>query len=150
MLFFLRYDFINPATLKGLERTVERFKELKYADSFTVDFQKWGYVPYTSSLVMFKERTDFEVLENDPDNFHYFEKNIKGQTHLQSTIECSRGAAGLFGAYAALKYLGIEGYQTVITHCLQNANFFRKRLRCMPSARVLAPENCGPSVVFRL
>jgi glutamate/tyrosine decarboxylase-like PLP-dependent enzyme len=46
LIFFLDYDFnknplrINSATLPGLRRNVERFRELKFADSFTVDFQK--------------------------------------------------------------------------------------------------------------
>ena len=72
MLFFLSYDFksnplnINEETLNGIKRNTERFKELKYADSFTVDFQKWGYVPYTSSLVMFKNKDDMKYLQNDP------------------------------------------------------------------------------------
>jgi glutamate/tyrosine decarboxylase-like PLP-dependent enzyme len=156
MLFFLDYDFdanplrINAATLAGIRRNAERFRELKYADSFTVDFQKWGYVPYTSSLVMFKNREDLKVLENDPENFHYFENDLQGQTHLQSTIECSRGAAGVFGAYAALKYMGVEGYQTVLAHCLQNANYFRQRLRELGFVKVLAPGNQGPSAGFRV
>jgi len=156
MLFFLDYDFdrnplrINPATLEGLLRNVERFRELKYADSFTVDFQKWGYVPYTSSLVMFKDKSDLKLLENDPENFHYFESDLQGHTHLQSTIECSRGAAGVFGAYAALKYMGVEGYRIVLAHCLQNANYFRYRLRELGFVKVLAQLNQGPSVGFRL
>jgi glutamate/tyrosine decarboxylase-like PLP-dependent enzyme len=131
MIFFLDYDFaanplaINAATLAGIERNVSRFAELRYADSFTVDFQKWGYVPYTSSLVMIKEQDDLKAMENDPEHFSYFERDIQGQTHLQSTIECSRGASDLFGAYAALNYLGVEGYRTVLAHCLQNANYFR-------------------------
>jgi glutamate/tyrosine decarboxylase-like PLP-dependent enzyme len=156
MLFFLDYDFarnplhINAATLAGIRRSAARFCELKYADSFTVDFQKWGYVPYTSSLVMFKNREDLKVLENDPENFHYFENDLQGQTHLQSTIECSRGASGVFGAYAALKYMGVEGYQTVLAHCLQNANYFRHRLRQLGFVKVLAPGNQGPSAGFRV
>jgi glutamate/tyrosine decarboxylase-like PLP-dependent enzyme len=156
LLFFRGYDFernplkINPATLEGLRRNVERADELRYADSFTVDFQKWGYVPYTSSLVMFKDRRDLKALENAPENFSYFERDLQGQTHLQSTIECSRGAAGLFGAYAALRYLGVEGYRTVIAHCLQNANYFRQELGRLGFAKVLAAENQGPSVGFRL
>ncbi len=84
MIFFLGYDFaanplaINSATLAGIERNVARFAELKYADSFTVDFQKWGYVPYTSSLVMIKEQDDLKAMENDPENFSYFERDIQG------------------------------------------------------------------------
>jgi glutamate/tyrosine decarboxylase-like PLP-dependent enzyme len=115
-----------------------------------VDFQKWGYAPYTSSLVMFADRNDLKYLENDPDNFSYFEDALQGQTHLQSTIECSRGAAGVFAAYAALNYLGIEGYQTVLAHCLQNADYFRFRLKQLGFVKVIAPENAGPSVGFRI
>jgi glutamate/tyrosine decarboxylase-like PLP-dependent enzyme len=156
MLFFLDYDFetnplrIHAGTLAGIRQIVGRLEELKYADSFTVDFQKWGYVPYTSSLVMFKNKADLKSLESDPDNFYYFESELQGQTHLQSTIECSRGAAGVFGAYAALKYMGREGYQILIAHCLQNANYFRHRLRQLGFIKVLAPENHGPSVSFRI
>lgn len=156
LIFFLDYDFdanplgIDDATLEGLRKNTDRFRELKYADSFTVDFQKWGYVPYTSSLVMVKHRDSMKALEHDPENFSYFEKDIQGQTHLQSTIECSRGATGLFGAYSALQYLGKTGYRVLIANSLQNADYMRRRLAQTPGAHVMAPENHGPSVVFRL
>jgi glutamate/tyrosine decarboxylase-like PLP-dependent enzyme len=156
LIFFLDYDFdrnplhIMPQTLEGLRKNVDLFRELKYADSFTVDFQKWGYVPYTSSLVMVKDRASMQALEHDPENFSYFEKNVQGQTHLQSTIECSRGAAGLFGAYAALNSMGKQGYQILIAHGLQNADYLRRRLQKTRGAIAVAPENCGPSVGFRL
>lgn len=156
LIFFLDYDFegnplaIHPYTLDGLQRNVDRFRELRHADSFTVDFQKWGYVPYTSSLVMVKDRASMKALEHDPENFSYFEQDVQGQTHLQSTIECSRGAAGLFGAYAAMQYLGKQGYQILIAHGLQNADYLRGRLAVLPGACVVATENRGPSVGFRL
>lgn len=156
MIFFNDYDFsgdlleINQATLVGIEHTIQRVKELKYADTFSVDFQKWGYVPYTSSLVMIKNKDDMKALENDPENLSYFEHDLQGQTHLQSTIECSRGAAGMFGAYSALKYMGLEGYQVVLAHCLQNANYFRHELLKLGCVRLITPENQGPSVGFRL
>jgi glutamate/tyrosine decarboxylase-like PLP-dependent enzyme len=156
LIFFLDYDFdanplgIDELTLEGLRKNTDRFRELKYADSFTVDFQKWGYVPYTSSLVMVKHRDSMKALEHDPENFSYFEKDIQGQTHLQSTIECSRGAAGLFGAYSAMQYLGKTGYRVLIAHGLQNAHYLRCRLAEHPGACAIAPENHGPSLVFRL
>ncbi len=156
IIFFLNYDFglnplgINETTLKGLKTHAERFAELKFADSFTVDFQKWGYVPYTSSLLMVKDRDSMKALEHDPENFSYFEKDTQGQTHLQSTIECSRGAAGLFGAYTAMKYMGAEGYQTMIANGLQNANYFRHQLQQVPGSVLVASRNHGPSVGFRL
>ena len=156
LIFFLGYDFesnplgINDKTLKGLRETTELIGELKYADSFTIDFQKWGYVPYTSSLVMIKDKRDLKYLENDPEHFSYFEKSTQGQTHLQSTIECSRGASGTFGAYAAMKYLGREGYQILLAHCLQNANYFRYRLSRLKFVKIMAIQNQGPSVGFRI
>jgi len=156
LLFFLDYDFdrnplaIQDETVAGLKRNVACFGELRYADSFTVDFQKWGYVPYPSSLVMFKNKSDLKHLEHDPADFSYFERDLQGRTHLQSTIECSRGATGVFGAYAALRYLGVEGYRIVIAHCLQNADAFRRRLRQFPNVKVVAPGNRGPSVGFRI
>lgn len=156
LIFFLDYDFranplaINDATLGGLERNVEKFREMRYADSFTVDFQKWGFVPYTSSLVMVKDVASIKALEHDPETFTYFEKDVQGQTHLQATIECSRGAAGLFGAYASLEYLGKRGHQILIAHGLQNAAYLRSRLRGQPGVHLCAPENHGPSVGFRL
>ena len=100
-------------------------KGLKEADSFTVDFQKWGYAPYTSSLLMVRDRQDFEALRQQSSYFSYFEDKLKSKTYLQSTIECSRGAAGVFSAYSALQFLGKEGYQTILAHGLQNANYMR-------------------------
>lgn len=156
MLFFQKYDFdnnplhINKVTLNGLQRNLELFEQIKYADSFTVDFHKWGYVPYTSSVVMIKNRKDMDSLANCPENFTYFEEEQQGLTHLQSTIECSRGAQGIYGAYGALKYLGIEGYQAILAHCLQNANYFRHRLDEFEEVKVLAYQNQGPSVAFRI
>ena len=156
LIFFLDYDFernpleINDDTLTGLRRNTERFRELRYADSFTVDFQKWGYVPYTSSLVMIRDQRDLAALEHDPENFSYFEKDTEGQTHLHSTIECSRSATGVFGAATALAHLGIEGHQILVANSLQTAGYFRHRLAQTPGVMCLAPSNRGPSTSFRL
>ena len=156
LLFFLGYDFaknplrINAATLPGLHRNVDLFRDLQLADSFTIDFQKWGYVPYTSSLVMIKNGADLKALEHDPEYFSYFEKSLEGKGHLHATIECSRGAAGLFGAYTALHYLGIEGFQRLVANTLHNAHYFYFRLSCIPVVKLMAAQNHGPSVGFRL
>ena len=156
LLFFLDYDFnenplrINSATLPGLRRNVEHFREIRLADSFTIDFQKWGYVPYTSSLVMIRDRADLKAMEHDEDYFSSFEKGMEGKTHHHSTIECSRGAAGLFGAYAAMHYLGIDGFQRLVANSLQNANYFRFQLNGVPGVKLMAVQNQGPSVGFRM
>jgi len=156
LIFFMDYDFdrnpleINEGTLTGLRRNTDRFRELRHADSFTVDFHKWGYVPYTSSLVMIRDRRDLTALEHDPENFTYFEKDTEGQTHLHSTIECSRGGVGVFGAATSLLHLGVEGHQLLVANSLQTAGYFRHRLAQTPGVMVLAPANQGPSASFRL
>lgn len=156
MLFYLKYDFernplsINQATLEGIKSLLPKIKSLQLADSFTVDFQKWGYVPYTSSLVMIKNKRDLNALKTDSGYYSYFEHMQREESHLQSTIECSRSAVGVFSAYSALQHLGIEGYQTLIAHTLQNANYFRCQLALLPYCKVTAVDNQGPSVTFRL
>ena len=156
ILFFLDYDFnanplrINEKTLEFLRRNVELFSGLKYADSFSVDFHKWGYVPYTSSLLMVKDGSSFDALRHDPEYYCYFDRSEMVHSHLQSTIESSRGGAGIFGAYAALEYLGMDGYRTLVANTLQNAAYFRYAVDRSPGAVLLAPHNYGPSVTFRL
>ena len=156
LIFFLDYDFknnplqINQATLQGLEHNMLNFRNLKYADSFTVDFHKWGYVPYTSSLVMFKDKGDLKHLANSDENFSYFEADSDYSENYHYTIECSRGGAGVFGAYAGLEYMGVKGYQITLAHCLQNANYFRERLESFSNIKVIASDNQGPNVCFRI
>ncbi len=156
LLFFKEYAFernelaINTATLEGLEVTNSLVKGLRYADSITIDFQKWGYVPYTSSLILVKDRQDMQALQHDADYFSYFEAQQWNQTHLQSTIECSRSAVGVFSAYSALESIGIEGYQMLIAHGLQNANYLRCLLSKLRNCKVVSGSNQGPCVTFRL
>ncbi|OOE44888.1 aspartate aminotransferase family protein [Salinivibrio kushneri] len=156
LVMFNDYDFaanpigINAATLNKLQALIPRIRGLRFADSITIDFQKWGFVPYTASLVMFKQHTDMEHLKQDPHYFSYFESSKTQQTHLQSTIECSRGAAGAYGSYCALNMLGKRGYQTMIAHSLQNAEYLKAHLDALPHCKVVAGDNLGPTVAFRL
>ncbi|MFG0607543.1 pyridoxal phosphate-dependent decarboxylase family protein [Vibrio mimicus] len=156
ILFFSSYDLqanplaINSATLAAIAEWLPKIRALQWADSFTVDFQKWGYVPYTSSLVMIKNSHDLQVLKSDPSYYSYFETARQQETHLQATIECSRSAVGVFSAYSALQMMGVEGYQILLAHCLQNANYLRAQLATLPHCKLIAEHNRGPSVAFRL
>ncbi|WP_375749380.1 pyridoxal phosphate-dependent decarboxylase family protein [Vibrio sp. HN007] len=156
LMFFNEYNFdenkldINPATLYGLETIMPKVRSLRFADSITIDFQKWGYVPYTSSMIIIKNGDDMEALKQDPRYFTYFDPKMKEDSHLQSTIECSRSAVGVFSAYSALSYIGIEGYQLLMAYCMQNANYLRYLLSTQEHCRVVSASNQGPSVTFRL
>ncbi|EJL6356782.1 aspartate aminotransferase family protein [Vibrio cholerae] len=156
LLFFASYDLqrnplaINAATLSAITEWLPKIRALQWADSFTVDFQKWGYVPYTSSLVMIKNSHDLQALKSDPSYFSYFETARQQETHLQATIECSRSAVGVFAAYSALQMMGIDGYQTILAHGLQNASYLRAQLATLAHCKLVAEQNHGPSVAFRL
>lgn len=105
----------------------EKYKYLYLADSVAIDFHKWGYAPYTSSMVLFKNKKDFLNLHHDPKTFTYFQS--EDPTHkFESTIECSRGGVGIFGAYSSLQSLGKKGLRLLVAHSLQNANYLRQRL----------------------
>ena len=151
MLFFLGYDFdvnelrINPRTLDMIRTNIGLFSGLKYADSFSVDFHKWGYVPYTSSLLMVKVGTSFNALQHDPEYYCYFDRSEMVHSHLQSTVEASRGGAGIFGAFAALEYLGVEGYRILVANTLQTAAYFRYGIDRSPGAVLLAGSACFPT-----
>jgi len=156
LIFFFDYDFdknpldINAATLHHLKTNVRRCKDLRLADSFTVDFHKWGFVPYTSSLVMIKNKDDLKFLESDPTLYSYFDKETEGHTHLHSTIECTRSASGVFAAAFAMHYIGKEGYQLLVAHTLQNAEYMKFRLSCESNVIISSKDNHGPGVNFRI
>lgn len=57
---------------------------------------------------------------------------------------------GVFSAYSALASMGFEGYQTLVAHGLQNANYMRCLLSQWPNCYVVSGENQGPCVTFRL
>ena len=157
LVFFRGYDLnANPLgfskhMLKVLETHQYAIEGLKHADSVTIDLHKWGYVPYSASMVLFREKDTVGRLSNDPDNFTYFNADPSGHTVFHSTIECSRGAVGIYGAYTALKALGKQGYQMLTAHGIQNANYLRHALRThVKGAVIVGSHNGGPSVCWRL
>lgn len=160
MLMFNDYDMdanelaINGAAMHMLRRNQPLFRALRLADSVSVDFHKLGFVPYSSSMILIKNRDDLQLLANDPAHFSYFSAVTEGHDHFMHTIECSRGAAGIFGAHAALQAMGVEGYRLLVAHSVQNAEYLRHKLLSHPvvqkQVQLVAAQNAGPSVGFRL
>jgi len=111
---------INEPTLEGLYQNVERFRELHHADSFTIDFQKWGMCPNTSSLVMVREKNDLKALEHDPENFSYLIETPRDKP-LHSTIECSRGGPACRCRQQPSPTSG-EGYQLLCANSCKTRN----------------------------
>lgn len=158
MCFFNDYDTqknplgLNEACNKFIRQHQRLFRAIKYADSVTIDFHKWAWVPYPSSLIIIKEKEDFERLAHDPSNFTYFQQKDEGrvENRYPSTIECSRNGIGVLAALAGLEAMGVEGMQIMIAHGLQNAHYFRTCLNELPRTAVIAGDNYGANCVFRL
>ena len=61
-----------------------------------------------------------------------------------------RNSWSIFCLIQLLQFLGKEGYQTILPHGLQNANYMRAQLEKIDGCKVVCPSNHGPSVAFRL
>lgn len=107
-------------------------------------------MPYTSSLVLVKNGNDFVALENDPENFTYFEHELEGR-YLQSTLNVDVHVVVWVSLVLILQctiWVLKVTKPLLLTVC--------KRQLHAPSvvrdgnAKVIVPQNQGPSVGFKL
>ncbi len=130
-LFFKDYDF-NKNKLKIPNYALEKIQlmsghisEIKYADSFGIDFHKTGYCPYISSCIMVKNYKEiFELNDAEPKDLNQLEFGNYGP--FAYTLELSRSAIGPISAYITMCVLGKEGFQKLIADMLIAAEKSRK------------------------
>jgi glutamate/tyrosine decarboxylase-like PLP-dependent enzyme len=151
---FGAYDFdANPLefrarTLRALAAAWNRIQHLKLADSLGVDFHKTGFAPYISSLLLVRDRHDFERLLRPrgeaPYLFHH------GEYHPGVfSLETSRSATGVMSALANLLLLGKEGFRVLLGHTVEMAEILREQIAGRPELTVLNDQNHGPVTLFR-
>lgn len=136
-------------TLHALESMQHRIQHLKLADSVGIDFHKTGFAPYTSSLILFKNKQDLNLLVRDksimPYLFHF------DHYHPGSyTLEASRSAAGTLAALANIKYFGLQGMQALLGYLTEMAQILRENLEAHQSIVVLNKNNYGSNSLFRV
>ena len=139
--------------LELLELYRDKFRSIKRADTFTIDFHKWGYTPCTSSLFICRDRSWIQLLERSETNYSYFGENdnvldYERQHHL--TIETSRPAIPVYTSFANTYCLGIKGRIALTSHCLSLAQTFRAELIERVAQAVIVTNNKGPTVCFTL
>lgn len=151
---FNDYDFLhNPLgfrgrTVRALAAVQHDVQHLPLADSIGVDFHKTGYTPYTSSLVMFRDAGDFELIARGRDTMPYLYQS--GQHHPgMYSLETTRSAAGPMAALANLLLLGKEGFRTLLGHAVEMAEVLRELIESHPNLTVLNGDNYGPVTLFR-
>jgi glutamate/tyrosine decarboxylase-like PLP-dependent enzyme len=151
---FNDYDFQeNPLEFRG--RTVRALAaaqhdigHLRLADSIGIDFHKTGYTPYSSSLVLFRESRDFDLIARTRETMPYLYQS--GEHHPgMYTLETTRSGIGPMAALANLLLLGKEGYRTLLGHAVEMAEVLREKIESHPNLTVLNGENVGPVTLFR-
>lgn len=152
---FSDYDFdanpmgFAPATLAALGRATDRMRSLPLADSIGIDFHKTGYVPYVSSLMLFGQRRDLELIQRPRETMPYLYR--AGHHHPGVyTLETTRSGVGPMSALANLLLLGKDGLRVLIGHDVEMAQALRQEIDLQPEMAVLNGENDGPVTLFRL
>jgi glutamate/tyrosine decarboxylase-like PLP-dependent enzyme len=152
---FKDYDFngnplgFHARTLRSLQDSLERIRNLHMADSLGIDFHKTGYSPYISSAFIVKDRNDLTLLSRAPEQmpylyqFGYYHPGIY-------TLECSRSGAGSLAALANMHLFGKQGYRVLIGHVVEMSEMLRERLEGYPFIHVLNDYNYGPVTLFRV
>ncbi|CAM2736666.1 pyridoxal phosphate-dependent decarboxylase family protein [Skermania piniformis] len=126
-LLLARYDFVgNPLDIPEQVATILHNKyrmmaDVKFADSFGIDFHKTGFAGYNSSLFLTRHpeilhSIEGGYVESDPMRFSDY------SPYLYS-LELSRSAHGPVSAWAALRSLGFEGFTRILAD--QTAGYLR-------------------------
>lgn len=154
LAFFNEYDIeANPLNLEKsflekLPQIQEKCRNLHYADSITLDVHKTGFCPYSSSFFLVKNIRDFENMMWDPGEFKYFDPSEDQLSPVQYSLECTRSSSGVYATAMALKSLGVEGYQTLLSAGLQYSHLLKEKFVNLANIAVVNP-NLGFTCLFR-
>lgn len=152
---FNDYDFeanplgFRPRTIRALAGARHHIAQVNLADSIGVDFHKPGFVPYISSLVVFRSRDDLDLLKRPHEQMPYLYQFGEHRPGM-FTLETSRSGAGVLSALANMKLFGKQGLQVIIGHIVEMAQLLREHLEGHDCSTVLNRENFGPVTLFRV
>jgi L-2,4-diaminobutyrate decarboxylase len=135
-------------TIRAIAAARRHIQHLPLADSIGIDFHKTGYAPYTSSLLLVRDRADFARISRTRETMPYLYQS--GEYHPgMFTLETTRSATGPMAALANLMLLGKEGYRTLLGHAIEMAEVLREMAESHPNLTVLNGDNVGPVTLFR-
>ncbi|WP_150244180.1 pyridoxal phosphate-dependent decarboxylase family protein [Nocardiopsis quinghaiensis] len=98
--------------------------------SLSCDLHKYGYTPKGASVVLFTD----ERLRRGA---YYAGADWPGYTVVNSTVQSSKGAGPLAGAWATLNALGSSGYRELAREAMAAARRLREGVADIPGLRVL-------------
>jgi L-2,4-diaminobutyrate decarboxylase len=139
----------RPRTVRALAGACNRIRHLHLADSVGVDFHKTGFTPYISSLVLFKDRKDIELLMRSYERMPYLYRFGEYRPGMY-TLETSRSGTGVLAALANMKLFGKQGLRTILGHTVEMAQLLREHLEGHAYTTVLNRDNFGTVTLFRV
>ncbi|OOC53376.1 MULTISPECIES: pyridoxal phosphate-dependent decarboxylase family protein [Nocardiopsis] len=98
--------------------------------SLSCDLHKYGYTPKGASVVLF---ADGRLRRGA----YYAGADWPGYTVINSTVQSSKGAGPLAGAWATLNALGASGYRELAREAMDAARRLREGVAGIPGLRVL-------------
>ncbi|EFM11431.1 pyridoxal-dependent decarboxylase domain-containing protein [Paenibacillus curdlanolyticus YK9] len=159
-LFFKYYEFNeNPLDipmkyLVKMKKQFERISNIKYADSWGVDFHKGiGSCPVASSMFCVNNKSDIRYLSKklyDGHDVHQLSPEFSSINPSEFTLETSRSAGAPLAALASLNALGSSGYIKLLSNLLINSFELRDRLESNPRIRVCNNESLGFCTMIRV
>lgn len=132
-LTFGGYDFNkNPLgfsddVLPLIRRNYHKLSKVKYADAVGTDFHKTGWAPYNCSMFMMKDLQKFRTLMTRPGSAYLQERTCYNPGLY--TLEVSRSGSYAMAGWATLKFLGREGFQSVLGGILEVEKYLRERIK---------------------
>ena len=151
---FNDYDFENnplgfrPRTIRALAGASRRIRHLSLADSVGIDFHKTGFTSYISSLVLFKDQADLELVKRQPEQMPYLYQLGEYRPGMY-TLETSRAGTGPLAALANFRLFGEQGLRVILGHIVEMTQLLREHLEGHEGTTVLNRENFGTVTLFR-
>lgn len=129
-LCFRTYDFdadpleLGPDLAAALVYQTERISNLRYADSWGVDFHKGvGSCPVDCSVFVLNDRRDLLHLSKTANrgSLHQLNPGASFTMLADVTLETSRSGGKPMAALGALQSLGLNGYRALLANLVENA-----------------------------
>lgn len=152
---FNDYDFAsNPLALSAaltaaLQKMTTHIQHLHLADSVGIDFHKSGFAPYVSSIALFKDKNDLQLLARTPEQISCLFQFGTYRPGMY-TLEGSRPGGGVLSGLINLKLFGKQGLRVIVAHLTAMSLLLRQQLRDLGIAVILNADNFGFVTLFRI
>ena len=116
---------------------ITKLKAMRFANSITIDPHKLGYVPYSSGVILVKDRREYSYQEIQAPYIQFDSKNDVG---LQ-TLEGSRSAAGAVATWLTERSIGLnpDGYGRILARTILVKDLIQAKLAAEGSLVGLFP-----------